>query len=291
MTIYTSYTYNSGGYGDFIRSFLAVFVYCKQNGMDHELYIPNHPLNQCFKDSEHIQSIQCTEHIEYVQKSLQTGYYINCNSSDLFNLLEQCKIHNYSVIIISNKFDFISFDTLKLYVNDFKNFIKLSEPVLNRIDNLLNSINNTAYTSIHIRFGDRFMECNSQCIFDDIRVDPSNQILFDKLETSIKYLKDTYNLPICLFTDVQSFKTVLCERYDLIGFKTEIHHTASTSDKDDAFIDSVVEFELLGKSKAIIKFANTGFAFWSAFINNVPLLICGNEIDDFSITPFNDLKY
>lgn len=278
MTIYTSYTYNLGGYGDFIRSLLAVFVYCKQNNIDHQLYIPNHPISECF---------ECIKSFE-PPLYLQTGYYVDCASSHLVDLLEQCKNPEYSVIIISNKFDFIPFDTLKLYVDDFKNFIKLSEPVLNKITSLQNSINNTEYTSIHIRFGDRFMECNSQCIYDDIRVDPTNKILFDKLESSIKYLKDNYNLPICLFTDVQSFKTILCERYNLIGFDTEIHHTASTSDKKDAFIDSVTEFELLGKSKAIIKFANTGFAFWSAFINSVPLYICNDNLD---ITAFNDLKY
>lgn len=273
MPIFMSYTYNQGGYGDFIRSYLAIFVYCKLNGIDIYLYIPDHPLNRCFK---------CiTNYLNYPIKT-----FIDCHSSHLVWELEQCKNPNYNVIIYSNKFDFIPFDTLKTYVDEFKSNVVLSDTVINKI----NLLYNIEYVSLHIRFGDKFMECNSQCIHDDIRVDPSNKsVLHKKLESSIMFLKNNFpELSICLFTDVQSMKEKLCKEYNLISFNTEIHHTASISNKENAFVDSVVEFELLGKSKAIVKFSNTGFAFWSAFINQTPLFICNDSCD---VIPFNDLKY
>jgi len=275
MTVYSSYTYNEGGYGDFIRSLLAVFVYCKENNIEHKLYIPTHPMKECF---------ECiTNELNYPIKS-----YIDCNNNFLVNKLNKCKDSNYSVIIRSNKFDFISFDLLKKYTCEFKKFIKLSDSVKQRIIHLNNQINNVEYVSIHIRCGDKFMECNSQCIYNDVRINPSQNILFKKLEATIDHLKTNYNLPICIFTDVKSLKDKICSQYKLIGFNTEIHHTASTSNKEAAFIDSVAEFELLGKSKVIVKFTNTGFAFWSAFINDVPLYICN---DNNEIIPFINLKY
>jgi len=279
MPIYSSYTYGCGGYGDFIRSLFAFFVYCTENNIKHILYIPNHPLNQCF---------ECiTENLSYpVKKYIDMGNY---DKELIIAELNRCSDENYNIIIYSNTFNFVSFELLKKYTFEFKIFLKLSDAVKHRIDTLKNQINNIEYTAIHIRCGDKFMECNSQCINDDIRIDPAQDILYKKLTKSINYLKNNYNLPICLFTDVQSLKEKLCKQYDLLCFNTEIHHTACTSNKENAFIDSVVEFELLGQSKAIIKFTNTGFAFWSAFINNIPLFIYDDVTDE--IVPFIDLKY
>jgi hypothetical protein len=289
MTIYSSYTYNAGGFGDFIRSLLAVFVYCKLNNIEHKLFIPNHPLNTCF---ENCLTVLPEKHNNNNQQIIIKPF-ITTHSWLMLRELEICKNHNpnYSIIIISNNFDFIDPYTLKKYTSEFKDYFKFSKQVFSRVTNLYNleNIKDKEYVSIQIRCGDKFMECSSQCIYDDIRVDPNNQELFDKLERSIKYLKTIFgpNILICLFTDVQSLKEKICKEYGLIGFKTEIQHTASISNNNNSYIDTVAEFELLGRSSTIIFFSNTGFAYWSAFINNVPLLIC-TETD---IVPFESLRY
>ena len=278
MTIYSSYTYNQGGLGDFIRSLFAFFVYCKENNIDHQLYIPDHPLNKCF--------VCITNKLDFpIKNFVDTDR--RCDTKLVVEELEKCKNMDYNVIVRSNKFDFVSFDKLKNYANQFKTSLQLSDIVKQRIINLKNEINNCDYTVIHIRCGDKFMECNSQCTDDDIRVNPNSNVLYNKLEKIIEFLKTNYDLPICIFTDVQSLKNNLCNHFKSLGFNTEIHHTASTSDKDNAFIDSVAEFELLGQAKAIVTMSNTGFSFWSAFINNVPLFF----YDNVDVVKFTNLIY
>jgi hypothetical protein len=279
MPVFSLYTYYSGGYGDFIRSLLAFFAYCKENNIEHKLYIPNHPMNKCF---------ECiTENLNYPNKA-----FIDMSKYDtklITDELDKCKDETCNVIIRSNTFDFVSNELLKKYASEFKTFLKFSDIVKNKIVMLSNQINNIEYTSIHIRCGDKFMECISQCTKDDIRINPKDEMLHKKITKAINYLKINYNLPICIFTDVQSLKNKICDQYGLFCFNTEIHHSACYGGSDNGFIDTVAEFELLGKSKAIIKFSNTGFAYWSAFINDVPLFIYDDTKDD--IVPFANLKY
>lgn len=264
MTIYSSYTYNQGGYGDFIRSLFAVYVFCKENNIEHKLYIPDHPLNQCL--------VCITSKLNYPIKK-----FIDCNPNSVLNELNKCKDNNYHIILHCNVFKFISFEKLKMFRTEFKNFLQLSSKINDRISYFKDDINNIDYTAIHIRCGDKFMECNSQSIHTDARVNPTAEILYNNLENVIQHLRDKYNLPIFIFTDVKTLRDKICDKYNLLSFNTEIHHVASNSDKDGAFIDTISEFELLGNAKIIVKLAYTGFAFWSAFINDVPLYIYQNN--------------
>ena len=283
MTVYSTYYYKSEGYGDFIRSLLAVFVYCKENNIEHKLYIPDHPLNKC---------LEClTEKLDYPNKTFVI--IGECDTKPIVDELNRCKNPNYNVIIYSNIYTFVSLELLKKYVGEFREFLKLSDAVKQRIVALKNQINNVDYTAIQIRCGDKFMECHAFS-GNDNRVDPHQDILYRKLAKTIDYLKINYTspsapngLPTCIFTDVKSLRDRVCGQYGLLCFDTEIHHMGSKSDNDNVFIDTVAEFELLGEAKTVIIFSPTGFAYWSAFIHDVPLFIC----DDLThkIVPFERL--
>lgn len=266
MTIYSLYTYNSGGYGDFIRSLFAIYVYCKKNNIDHKIYIPSHPLNKCIK---------CiTEIINY-----PTKIFIDCNSKLLFNELELCKNPNYNVIILSNKFDFITFEELKLYIDDFRKYVILTDTVITRINGLNKQIDNRDYVSIHIRCGDKYIESGGQ---NDLYIsNPEDPKVYKRLEKSIEYMNKEYNLPIVIFSDNKTLRNTIATKYNLLQFNTEIGHTATHGNTDTYYIDAIAEFELIGKSKSIIIFYTTGFVYWSAFFNNVSIYICDNNENIF----------
>ena len=270
--------YSGEGFGDFIRSLFAIFVFCKENNIEHKLYIPEHPLNKCF---------DCiTEKLDYPLKKFR-DYGQKPDNKEILAELNKGKDPNYNIIIYSNIFTFVPIDLLKKYTSEFKSFLKLSDVVKQRIITLKNQINNVEYTAIHIRCGDQFMESGGRCVADN-RISPHQDLLFRKLIKIINYLKITYNLPICVFTDTKSLRDKICKEYDLLSFNTTIHHIATQNSNINAYIDTIAEFELLGEAKAIIKLASTGFAYWSAFIHDVPLFIC----DDIThkIVPFEDLK-
>ena len=277
MTVYTSYTYNQGGYGDFIRSIFAVFVYCKINNIEHKIYIPDHPLNKS------IESVK--EKLNYPVLKFVDNYHTN---APMLYELNKCNDKDYNTIIYSNQFDFIPFNVLELYKNEFKNFIKFTPEFKQRMITLKNQINNVEYVAIHIRCGDKFMECNSQCV-NNYLINPNSERLLKIFEKTIEYLKQNYNLPICLFTDVKTLKDKLCKKYDVLSFDTEIHHVASSNNKENAFIDPIAEFELMGEAKAIVKLANSGYVYWTAFIHDVPLFKYNSKTD--TIIPYIQLNY
>ena len=277
MTIYTTFLYNKYGYADFLRGAFSIFVFCKLNNIENKIYIPNHNLNKC---------IEClTDKLDYPMKGF-VYYGVNPSVEMLVNELNKCKNPEYNVIIYTNFFDYVSFDILKKYIKEFKDFLKLKPIVKERIENLKQTC--SEYTAIHIRCGDKFIECENLS-HNSICIDPRDNKLFINLEKIIEYLKEKYNLPICIFTDVKSLKNKICNKYNLIGFNTEIHHITAFSNNEYAFIDTLAEFELLGNSKEIVKMTNTGFVYWTAFINEVPLFIY--NIEKNTIDPYIKLKY
>lgn len=280
MPVYSTYLYNAEGYGDFIRSLLAVFVYCKENNIEHKLNIPNNPLNKCF---------DCiTERLNYPIKGFIMGEKLDIQL--MIDELNRCKDPNYNIILYSNVYTIVPLEKLKKYTSEFMAFLKLSDAVKQRMAVLRNQINNVEYVAMHIRCGDNFMDCEFQqdrsC---SVVINPNQDILDRKLIKTIDFIKKNYNLPICLFTDVQFVKDRVCKQYDLLSFKTKIHHIAAHSNNVDAFIDVIAEFELMGEAKAIVKISYTGFAYWSAFIHNVPLFMCSDVT--LMVEPFDSIVY
>lgn len=262
MTIYFSYNYNQGGYGDFIRSYFAFYVFCKIYNINLELYIPTHPLNKCIKCK--------TDILNYEIKYFMYG---NFHLNLVMEELEKCKNSDYNVIIYSNAYQIVSYDDLNKYRSEFLDLFIYTDVINDKVKNLTKNLEflheEGEYTSIHVRCGDMYMECASQCINDDNRLNPKSDVIDEKIKLSINFL-EKFELPIFLFTDVQSFKNDISKKYNLKTFDVNIIHLASIAEFE-SIVETIAEFILLGKSKHIIMLSQTGFAFWAAFLYNKPL--------------------
>ena len=280
MPLIHSYQYGLGGLADFLRSVYAYYVYCHLNEIPYFLYIENHPFSICFK---------MKEIPEEYKKDLNVFQDIGSSSSEKTKtILNSIKKDN--CIVFSNIFDFVSFEDLKKYRNDFIKFLDLTEPVTSRINFLLNFYNLNEFNSIHIRMGDQLM--SQVNIASDIRVRPSE--LQKKVLIAVEFLRPK-SRPIVLFTDNKELKNILIKdktdksSADIIVMKTQIHHTALQSVDIISTIDTIAEFFIMGLSNEIVTLSSSGFSFWSSFIFNRDLYqIVDNRV---SVFKESDLKY
>ena len=184
MPLIHSYAYNSGGLADFLRSVFAYYVHCRINEIPYFLWVQDHPFEFCFK----VQDIPA-EFTSNLKLFKDVGSTKTEKTEEILRLIktENC-------IIISNIFDFVSFRDLKQYRADFLKFLKLTEPVLTRIEFLRNFYKLEKYNAIHIRLGDKLMKHVN--IPSDIRI--KDNLSFNKdLEVSLNFLKN--NKPIVIF--------------------------------------------------------------------------------------------
>lgn len=260
MTVIHTYCYGDGGFGDFIRSVFAYYVYCKIHNIEFYWYIENHPF-QSFFENDNIS-------LENSELFFNVGSY-NKSTQDFLELIKTNKDKKY--IVRSNVFNFIDFETLKEYRESFRNYLlnKIKKDLKDRIDFLRPSED---FSCVHLRCGDYFMPIIN--IQSDMRID------FSKLENKIKKLEGNH----VIFSDSSQIKNFIKKiRSEWTILDTHIHHTA-VNGPYNGHLDSIAEFFIMGLSKKIIVFSNSGFSFWSSFIFDVPLFNDDN-------TPFTNLNF
>jgi hypothetical protein len=265
-------TYNHGGLGDTIRGMLALYSYFQENPGNFKVYIPDHPLQnciECIKETMDIPTLDFT--------------YESYKKEDFNTFISSGKDY----IILSNLYEYIPLEILKKHATTFN--IGYKKNVIDNINDLRPKI---PYVSIQIRCGDYHMTCPNQ-VRDDNRIVPFSGVFYTKLKKSAEFL--IQNFPgrlIYLFTDSTSVRNSHQHLSDCVGVKlyfldTKIHHTASADSDVRPFIDSLTEFDILGRSDAVVTFNKTGFSFWSTFINNTDLFLCD---DNFTISQLYSLN-
>lgn len=243
-----------GGLGDTLRSIFAYFVYCKLQNIDYYVSFDKHPFNLCFNMPN------------YKPTPEDKFYFFNCpyterqKLTDLHNFIENNKHLNY--IIRTSIFDFISFKQLRNNNKEFLQFLNVTPLIKQNVEQqlLTHNLKDKKFCSIHVRCGDFYMINNSH---SDNRITLNTAI--DKIKSIIT------NNPtelFILFTDNYELR----EHFEamLITLDTTIGHTG-INPNEQAVVDSVTEFFIMGRSEKIITLSKSGFSFWSAFINNVPL--------------------
>jgi hypothetical protein len=263
MTVIHTYDYYSGGIGDLLRSVFAYYVYCQINKIDYYFSVPDsHPFSKFFtrdpKTPRILNEHTCMNNGVQMYTSFTDlkGKY----TSDTQKILDSIK-HNENVYVIkSNVFNFIDFETLAKYRYQFLDFLKLSDIVKDRM-NVLEP--KTHFNAIHLRLGDAYMDKVN--IASDVRYTGT---LDSDLEKVYSFFNASDRSEVIMFTDSNKLKSI----HSKIKFlNTKVNHSALPSSDD--FLDSFVEFLILGRAKKIVAMSNSGFSFWSAFIFNVPLFL------------------
>ena len=287
MPLIFTYKYGCGGIGDFLRSVFAFYVFCKKNEINFYLYFDDHPFKYCFKEQE------IPDNFKINLKTLVNVPGLR-NYEDIKIILQKLRENkNNNYIILSNTFDFVSFEELEENRKSFLEFLNLSELVKERIIELKKNFDNN-YSVIHIRCGDMFMK--TQNIICDGRLNPNSEELIEDIIKICFVLQKQKEQKIILMTDSDILKNNLKnneETRELLTFlETNIYHT-SLKGNEKGIIDSFIEFIIMGNSKTNVQFSNSGFSFWSSFIFDVPLYKVSKENESIELVRIKneDLKY
>lgn len=290
MVLIHSYKNGFGGLGDLIRSMFAYFVFCKLNDIEYHVDFSETNLHYCFDNKLPDKYKNYKEHKKNsdIQIFNQIGSSATLETRKILEYIKNNK--NKIVIIYSNIFDFVCFEELKEYTKDFIDYLKFSNQVISRVNDLLkeSELALGSYATIHVRCGDAYMEKIN--INSDTRITYNQAVM--KVDKIMSFLKKRYEeVPVLLLSDNVQLKN----RNMILGTKilnTEIYHTTlvSISNKEiQGIVDAVAEFYIMGHSKCIVSVKDSGFSFWSSFLFDVPMYKL-NEKDD--IVKFNyALKY
>jgi hypothetical protein len=252
MPLIHTYVYGEGGIGDFLRSVFAYYVYCKKNKIPYYLLIENHPFQFCFKKQDLPSS--CLTNLKML---VNIGGDHDAKTFQILQLI----LNGENYIIRSNIWNFIGIDELRNHREEFVQFLNVTPLVLNNMKRIVNC---SEFSSIHIRCGDKYMnKVNIEC---DSRISPSS--VGKEIDKCIKYFESG---PIVLFTDNEEVRKIGRAK-GLIVPDTSIQHTALISDDIQGYVDAVSEFFLIGRSREIIAFSESGFSFWPSVMFGVRLI-------------------
>lgn len=293
MKLVHSYQYGYGGIGDMLRSMFGYFVYSKIHNIDYYLDFSKTDLKYCFDNKFDFE--EANEQNKNILSFTQIGSKSDAKTKEYLQFILDSKNNPDIVIVIySNIFDFVSFDDLKTHRTEFLDFLKLSETVRNRIDELLKNsgLKEKEFNSVHVRCGDHFMSTiNIDC---DSRINPNDSVNIIK---SIVEKNNTDGFKTLLFTDNEPLKNY----HKNLGAKTldiNIIHSAIgplSSAKEDLeknkknTIDTVAEFFIIASSNSVIAIKDSGFSFWSTFLYGTPLYRINN--DKITLITHNSFYY
>ncbi len=260
--LFLKYDYYHGGLGDFIQGALATYAFCKNRGIEFNVYIPEHPLRNC---------------LEYNDVNPLTSINLLYDVGDEHggNLLHSIFDNNPSeeVILTTNACQFINDADMRAAIPDFAPHFRPSQKVRHRIASIYDTLNvkPMEYVSLHMRCGDAFMQEYDRRYPNDIRCPPMDAL--NKVKAAIERIRAETTLPILFHTDSYSLREMAAKELDCKILPTFIQHTAVHAINADDYYDTVAEFFILGQAETVYTIVPSGFARWSAILFDRPLVL------------------
>ena len=282
-----------GGIGDFIRSSLSLYSYCKRNNIEYYINLDeNEFLKKCFEITNHNSIIDNNNNnCEYI--NLMNGVY-NC---DEFKIIFDKIINNKKIYCI--KTNAIGFEDIE-YIHEvrehyFSNILKPSSLVNLKIYDLYNKygLSNNNFICVHIRCGDFNMEhrINNSC---DKRIDLENTTIYKYYNDIINefYKKYGEGLKIVLNSDTNVLKNKLKKlNNNIIIFDIEIKHIAEQIGINnlESFVSTVAEFYIISKAnKIFMPHTYSGFSHIASIVEAKPFYTYNNS-DYFNYLNANNI--
>lgn len=282
------HSYGCGGIGDFLRSALSFYSFCKRFNVSYYIdFSENINFGKCFV----VNPIPDYNIIDSENITLLNGVY---NYDDISLILDKIKSNNKIYILKSNAIGFENNEFIKLVVDEFfTKILVLNENVINKINDLYKTFNlqENNYISVHIRCGDKNMTNNNNSL--DNRIDINNKFVYDEYTNLINKFVKNDEYKIVIFTDSIFFKEKILEKNNfLINLNVNIKHVAENIGVNDVnyFIDTISEFYIMSKSKCIYSFGvYSGFSHLASIVNNKPLYV-NYKSGYFSLLNNNNVK-
>ncbi len=230
----------NGGIGDYITAFMIILTYCMDNNIKLYKKINNIEIEKYIKLNYDCLNYT-TDQISNLRKfEIKTPdqYYNDKRHNDKWH-------YNYNVNI--NEVFYFD-DVIKMNVKNILPF----------------SINE--YISIHLRLGDKYLECDNKYIKKkkDVRTFSEEKLY--------KFIEDNYEKNIIFFCDNNEYKLKIKNKYNNITITNgEIGHTSLVNTTTKQTLDTVTEFYLLTNSQLIYAASQSGFNIIASKFKNIKL--------------------
>ena len=236
-----------GGIGDYIKFFSYLFYYCIKN--DIRMYC----LTGNLLDS-HIK-------LKYNQMYITSDKIINpvMRPSSLDDM-NDCNVHY--IVFPTSMYSYSVYDNI-YSINDIFYFTDKVKENANTYCNLSN------YISIHIRLGDKYLDCDPK---DNI-IDPHHEKEFDENKL-FKLIENNKYKKIIFFCENTKYKLKLKEKYDFITIlNIKIGHTALGVINEEEFLNTITEYYIMTRSEMIYSNAESGFSITASKFYDIPYTI------------------
>jgi hypothetical protein len=238
-----------GGIGDCVKYFMYALILCIK--YEYRLYykINNLPIEKYIKLKYPKMYIK-TEDISNVRDVGENDFpYI---TEEDFNFV-------HPLVFFSNYRD-------KWIDINIQDVFEFSAEVLQNSHNLLKE-NITNYISIHLRMGDKFLECDKnyiRCPTD------ARHYLENRIFNCIEQNKDKN---IIFFCDNNSYKLKIKSKYNNVFITDcDIGHTNHFNTTDKQTLDTITDIFLMAHSEKIYYASSSGFSAVAAKFKNIPLI-------------------
>lgn len=275
----------ASGFGDFLRGSYYLMQFCRENYIQFDMNMMNHPLSKCFTRKKpyttemetiflDIEPLSGNNFIPYIDKDRTIGYKNDVQFSVAFvkHLLES-QVYKDTIYLYSIAYPYSeSISELdKMYIRYcLEPTREIEEYVKDMMSKLNLSVRN--YITIHIRSGDRFL------------IDGATNMSPRYLSQIREYLDQLLNsgLPsdkYLLLSDNITLKHLLIDEYGdrmCATFIPITHSGEGVIITDTSIKNTLLDFYLLSKSSAIYSYScfnhGTGFSKWTAKTYNIPYI-------------------
>ena len=247
----------SGGIGDCIKFFLHALYICMHNNI--KLYYLKNNI-----ELEKLLRLKYDKLYISLDKNIHKMIEIK-NESEIKTILDDTY---YSIKPAVFWGELFIYD--KLTKIPFENFFYFSNDVITNSNRLLTKIglNNTSYSSIHIRLGDKFLETDSA-----YKTCP-NDIRYFSEEKLNNFISNNTDKTFILFTDNKEYKLKIKNNHTYINIlDTHIGHTALTNTTYQQILDAISEFYILANSEKIFITAYSGFSVIASKFKKIALIM------------------
>ena len=230
-----NFSLGDGGIGDYLKFFMIVLSKCIRNNI--KLY---HKINNI-------------EIEKYIKLKYDFMYISSGEISKLKNVTNEYPRNYYSIGHYSG-------DILLNDVFYFEDSIKMN------VKNILPSLP-INYISIHLRFGDKFLETDKRFI------QCKNDTRDFSLEKIYKIIEDNEDKNIIFFCDNNKERLKMKNKYkNIIITDSQIGHTSLVNTTNKQTLDTITDFYILMNSQLIYAASLSGFSIMASKFNNVKLI-------------------
>lgn len=262
------------GFGDFIRGSYFLLQFCRNNNIDPDFHIIEHPISKYLKyfqtkNSSFVSSDvnKCSEINSILSIDTNNCILHSLDGSKILNFINFINsMKNYNGNIFINTYLFPKTPIIQHDINFIRNMIEPTEEILNDVNKKLNNLSLEKYNFavIHVRMGDEYLLNNK------------NSLDLKNLQKIIDNINELPKNNYLLITDCSILKKYIIQFYSHLQLKFILNNITHTVDNitEEGVKNSLTDFYMMMYSNRIYSFSmyehGSGFSQWCATTYDIP---------------------